>query len=141
MDIGEKTLPKSIPWNVANNLDFNVYNDSYKNLDLLNTNSQKRIKNNKFFEYTKQYVKALKQKQVENIQTLNFKKAKLEQQNLQKDSEILKSLQKESKSFNVISILNEPNLNNKKDWITDLKKDAYLNEALNILADQTSKQQ
>ena len=142
MKFGERDLNGALPWDKVQQANYQPTN-SYNNFNDVVYNSKQRILNNENFKQINEYAKWLKDNQEENLYSLNYKTFKKESELKAKEGEKFKDIFK----FNSNLTFNSPKyelslftkdtiLKEKRNfWHKNLKKDIYLNEALNVLSE------
>ncbi|HTO14270.1 MAG TPA: carboxy terminal-processing peptidase [Edaphocola sp.] len=139
-EYGERKTPSALPWDKIKQAKYTETN-SIPNLKKFVTDSKKRVDANATFKLAMQTSLRLKEQQENNIYPLNITKFKAKfaegEAITKKLSEIdsaktkleVVNLKKDLKRVNIDTASIEKN----KKWLTALKKDAYLNETVNIL--------
>ncbi|HAO15336.1 MAG TPA: tail-specific protease [Tenacibaculum sp.] len=142
MEFGERDLKGALPWDKVTQANYKTRN-SYSNWEEVVNNSQKRIFNDEKFKKISEYAKWLKRNQEDNILSLNYNEFKSERHKKENQGKEFKEVFK----FDSNLIFNSPKYENelfKKDtvlkdkrfaWHKSLKKDIYMNEALNVLSE------
>ncbi len=142
MDYGERDYDNPLPWDTVQKARFQKV-DSYVNKDIVIKNSEKRIEANPMFKNIKDYAKWLKSSQDKNEFSLNYKEfIKESKQKTEKGKEFKELLKFESKNvfkspqYELKLEKTDENLKEKRDaWHKNLKKDVYVDEALNVLSE------
>lgn len=133
IDIGEKKLSYSLDFTTANATEYTLYKQIHYPFDELKIKSQKRVKDNKIFNQIMTYGQLLKQKQDHTLQSLNFSIAKKEQSDLRKQNNNLKNVQVDNPNILIQNdATTSPSIT---EWYSQIKKDYYLDEAINVLND------
>ena len=142
MEFGERDLKGALPWDKVTQANYKTRN-SYSNWEEVVNNSQQRIFNDEKFKKISEYAKWLKRNQEDNILSLNYNEFKSERHKKENQGKEFKEVFK----FDSNLIFNSPKYENelfKKDtvlkdkrfaWHKSLKKDIYMNEALNVLSE------
>ncbi|CAL2083461.1 carboxy terminal-processing peptidase [Tenacibaculum sp. 190524A02b] len=142
MEFGERDLDGALPWDKVKQANYKL-RDSYSNFTDVVYNSKQRVNSNKKFQKINEYAKWLKKNQDETTYTLNYnqyKKASKEKSEQGKEfKEVFKfksdltfnSPKYEFKLFKQDTVLKEKRLT----WHKNLKKDIYMDEALNVLSE------
>ncbi|WP_420552490.1 carboxy terminal-processing peptidase [Tenacibaculum aiptasiae] len=142
MEFGERDLDGALPWDKVQQAKYNATN-SYTNFADVVYNSKQRVMKNKKFNQINEYAKWLKKNQEERIYSLNYNKFKEESDKKSKEGEKFKEVFKFDSNLTFDSPKYELSLF-KKDtvlkekriaWHKNLKKDIYINEALNVLSE------
>ncbi len=141
MDIGERDEENPLAWDKIEPANYTPWN-GYANFDEVVNQSKIRIHNNDYFKLANQNAKWLKQQQKETQVSLNYKSFKKDLEERLKESKtfkrlgefndnlVFKSPQYEMPLFAKDSVLAQKRTR----WHKNLAKDAYIDEALNILA-------
>ncbi|CAL2105841.1 carboxyl-terminal processing protease [Tenacibaculum sp. 190524A02b] len=142
MEFGERDLDGALPWDKVKQANYKL-RDSYSNFTDVVYNSKQRVNSNKKFQKINEYAMWLKKNQDETTYTLNYnqyKKASKEKSEQGKEfKEVFKfksdltfnSPKYEFKLFKKDTVLKEKRLT----WHKNLKKDIYMDEALNVLSE------
>ncbi|MCD8416272.1 carboxy terminal-processing peptidase [Tenacibaculum finnmarkense genomovar finnmarkense] len=142
MKFGERDLDGALPWDKVLQADYNPTN-SYSNFNDAVYNSKQRVLENEHFNKINKYAKWLKKNQEERVYSLKYSTFKKESTKKIKEGELFKDIFKFDSNLTFNSPKYEINLF-KKDtvlkekrvvWHKNLKKDIYLNEALNVLSE------
>ncbi len=142
MEFGERDLDGALPWDKVQQAKYSKTN-SYENFNEVVTNSKNRINNDKKFISINEYAKWLKQNQDDNTYSLNYDNYKKETEERQNEGKKFKDIFKFKSNLKFTAPKYELSLFKKdttlKDkrvaWHKNLKKDIYLNEALNVLSE------
>ncbi|WP_435264292.1 carboxy terminal-processing peptidase [Tenacibaculum sp. nBUS_03] len=148
MKFGERDLEGALAWDKVKQANYKTTN-SYSNFADVVYKSNQRVLNDKKFQKINEYAKWLKKNQDQNTYSLNYNEFKKESNE--------KSLQgkqfKEVFKFKSNITFNAPKYEYdlfKKDsvlkgkrlaWHKNLKKDIYMNEALNVLSELKMKKE
>ncbi len=146
VDIGEKDLDNPLNWN---EIDPARYDNSAKifNYSKAIEKSKKRISENEYFSLIDQHAKLVKSRQDDKVVSLEYKSYKENQDNFKIQNDRLKVIDDFISPFlfdwndsnqNSDSIYNDDMEEKRDRWIETLKKDIYVNEAMNLLKDLTS---
>jgi carboxyl-terminal processing protease len=141
-NIGEKKDKAALPWDKINPVSYNLWQEAPP-IDMMKTNSGKRIVNNETFKIIKQTGERLKKQQDNNVVSLNETKYMAKQKEIQDLSKKLEELDKISSNVVVknldadLSRVNVDTTSKAKNetWLKALKKDAYLSETPNLIKD------
>ena len=146
IDIGEKDLKNPLSWD---KIDPARYNNSGKifNYSQVISDSKERIKNNEYFSIIDEHATWIKSQQDDKIVSLEYLKYKDDLKISKSQNNKLKLIEE----FESPYIFQWNSTNNKEDdsysddikekrdrWIESLKKDIYVNEAMNLLRDLSS---
>ncbi|WP_431166844.1 carboxy terminal-processing peptidase [Tenacibaculum halocynthiae] len=148
MKFGERDLDGALAWDKVKQANYKIRN-SYSNFADVVYKSNQRVLNDEKFQKINEYAKWLKKNQDENIYSLNYNEFKNET-----DKKSLQGKQfKEVFKFKSNITFNAPKYEYelfKKDtilkgkrvaWHKNLKKDIYMNEALNVLSELKMKKE
>ena len=142
MEFGERDLDGALPWDKVKQASYEIKN-SYSNFGDVIYNSKQRVLKNIKFQKINEYAKWLKRNQDDHILSLNyndFKKESIEREEEgKKFREVFKfksdlifnSPKYEYELFEKDTVLKEKRIA----WHKNLKKDIYMNEALNVLSE------
>ncbi|MCG8858234.1 carboxy terminal-processing peptidase [Tenacibaculum finnmarkense] len=142
MKFGERDLDGALPWDKVLHADYNPTN-SYSNFNDAVYNSKQRVLENERFNKINKYAKWLKKNQEERVYSLKYSTFKKESTKKIKEGELFKDIFKFDSNLTFNSPKYEVNLFTKDTvlkekrvvWHKNLKKDIYLNEALNVLSE------
>jgi carboxyl-terminal processing protease len=142
MKFGERDLDGALPWDKVQQAKYSTLN-SYSNYRDVVYSSQQRVLANKKFKKINEYAKWLKKNQEERVYSLNYNTYKKESNGKEKEAEQFKDIFKFDSNLTFNSPKYELNLFSKDTvlkekrivWHKNLKKDIYLNEALNVLSE------
>ena len=146
IDIGEKNLENPLSWD---KIDPARYNNSGKifNYSQVISDSKERINNNEYFAIIDEHASWIKSQQDDKIISLEYLTYKDDIETSKSQSNKLKLIEEfESPYIFQWSNSNDKEDNSYKDdikekrdrWIESLKKDIYVNEAINLLRDLSS---
>ncbi len=146
VDIGEKDLENPLSWD---KIDPARYNNSGKifNYSKFISDSKERINNNEYFTVIDEHASWIKSQQDDKIVSLDYLTYKDDLESSKSQNNKLKRIEE----FKSPYIFQWNNTNDKEDnsynddlkekrdrWIESLKKDIYVNEAMNLLRDLSS---
>ena len=146
IDIGERDLENPLSWDQINSANYSPLNKQLyydKSLE----NSKNRISKNEFFNIINEQAKWVKEQQDDNIVSLNYDNYKMDMDNNKKESEKFKKIEDFKSNYkfewlrdNRIMGDEMPDeiIERRNRWIDNLKKDLYVDEAVNILSDLSS---
>ncbi|MCK4835994.1 MAG: carboxy terminal-processing peptidase [Candidatus Aminicenantes bacterium] len=152
LEIGEKYLDNSLPWDTITAVSFSKWDAYQLDLEILSVESQKRTANHPYFNGLKLYVENLSAARENTRKSLHFETFYREQQQMLQQQKEINQLQKEFSHITVSSletaitpisgIANERSGEQQKitadiqqEWFQQLKKDSYLEEAMMIIQD------
>jgi carboxyl-terminal processing protease len=148
MQIGERDLVNPLKFDKVPQAEYTLWNN-YQNYDAVINNSKKRVANNKYFKLIDQNAKWLKNSQDDTLIYLSLDAYKKDLESNKNESLKYKSIRDYTTNLTFDSPLYEqPLLQNDKDlaekreaWHKNLKKDIYVEEALNVLSELKIKPQ
>lgn len=148
MEIGERDMKNALKFDRVAPANYTLWNN-YENYDLAINNSKKRIENNNYFKLIDENAKWLKNAQDDTLVYLNIEDYKNDLESHKNESLKYKELGEYTSNLTYTSPLYEqPLLDADKDlaekreaWHTNLKKDIYVEEALNVLSELKIKPQ
>ena len=146
VDIGERDLENPLSWDQINSANYSPLNKQLyydKSLE----NSKNRISKNEFFNIINEQAKWVKEQQDDNIVSLNYDSYKIDMDNNKKESEKFKKIEDFKSNYKFEWLrdnrimgdeIPDEIIERRNRWIDDLKKDLYVDEAVNILSDLSS---
>jgi len=142
IDFGEKELNYPMEWTKIKPLEYRNYDYNNK-LKYLQKESKKRIGNNEKFEIAIKNAKKLETQQKSTNKTLNLEKYQKERSKISKEASIYKEIMKKPTGIEVFSIpadtfglaADTAKMDRISVFHKNLKKDAYLFEAVSVLKD------
>lgn len=146
VEVGERDVKNAMPWDKIEPANYQPW--AIANYENVIAKSNARVKSNPQFMLIDENAKWLSKRRDENIYNLNLKKFEAEQQQIEQETKKYKpiSTYKNNLKFNSLpyelAMMEKDTLLKEKRvrWHESLSKDAYVEEALNILDDlQTSK--
>ncbi|MHB1147889.1 MAG: carboxy terminal-processing peptidase [Lutibacter sp.] len=148
MEIGERDTKNALKFDKVPAANYTLWNN-YENYDLAINNSKKRIENNKYFKLIDENAKWLKSSQDESLVYLNIEDYKNDLENRKNESLKYKELGEYTSNLTFTSPFYEmplveadKDLSEKREaWHANLKKDIYVEEALNVLSELKIKPQ
>jgi carboxyl-terminal processing protease len=136
---GEKTLDYSLPWDTISAVSYQKWT-SHLNISHLKQLSKERIQTSKVFKLISDDINLIQHEQ-KNSETLKFTSFIAEQKLLQKESEQLKNLSVGQLPYIRIvahqSDSKDEQSSKMTDWLGQINKDAYIDEARHILDDMS----
>ena len=146
IDIGEKDLENPLSWDKIDPARYNN-SDNIFNYSKVISDSKERIKNNEYFAVIDEHASWIKSQQDDKIVSLDYLTYKDDLESSKSQNNKLKRIEE----FESPYIFQWNNTNDKEDnsyndyikekrdrWIESLKKDIYVNEALNLLRELSS---
>jgi carboxyl-terminal processing protease len=144
LGIQEKAMDYSLPWDTTSAVPYQKWNNGAVNISMLKKSSLDRIKNSKAFKLITMDIARLKKQKENSSESLKFTNFMAKQRLLKEEAEELQNLPIEHASEIQISKPTvdkedpaDPNYQKTKDWLKQVTKDAYVNEAWHILSDMT----
>ncbi|MEX6627130.1 carboxy terminal-processing peptidase [Tenacibaculum salmonis] len=142
MKFGERDLDGALPWDKVQQAKYDTTN-SYSNFNDVVYNSKRRVLEDEKFNEINKYAKWLKKNQEERVYSLKYSAFKKESEKKIKEGSLFKDVFKFDSNLTFNSPKYELNLFVKDTvlkekrvvWHKNLKKDIYLNEALNVLSE------
>ena len=146
VDIGERDLENPLSWDQINSANYSPLNKQLyydKSLE----NSKNRISKNEFFNIINEQAKWVKEQRDDNIVSLNYDSYKMDMDNNKKESEKFKKIEDFKSNYKFEWLrdarimgdeIPDEIIERRNRWIDDLKKDLYVDEAVNILSDLSS---
>lgn len=142
LGVGEKSQDYSLPWDTVSPLSFSAWALGLPELAELKNRSQQRRETNVRFQQIAENIIRLKKQRETTLVTLNLKKFQTEQETFFQEAEKFNQQQTEfpyiqvaipaAKTANAAA---DPASEKRKDWISDLRKDPVLEEAIQVLND------
>lgn len=133
LELNEEHLDHALPWDTINPSDYKKWSRSKVDINELRQKSAARVQNNESFAKISEGIEAIYNSDERKTQPLEFKAAMQQRQTINERNKALE-LVKEKK----ISLQITPNVetgDEVKEWVDDLNKDIYLEEAAAILND------
>ncbi len=135
---GEKTLDYYLPWDTIRPAYYKKWSSTPINYSYLRERSKKRIAKSELFKLLDEQALRVKENTEKTEETLNLEQALTDLEKIRKSVNRMQELEKEMNYFKFPEIDKKeiPERQKKlEDWYTALKKDAYLDESMNILSD------
>jgi len=148
LEIGERDMENALKFDRVAPANYAIWNN-YENYDLAINNSKKRIENNKYFKLIDENAKWLKSSQDENLVYLNIEDYKKDLESHKNESSKYKEIGEYTSNLTYASPFYEKSLleadqdlaEKREAWHTNLKKDIYVEEAINVLSELKIKPQ
>jgi len=142
MNIGERDLENPLKFDKVPHVSYSLWNN-YENFNQAINNSKKRIANNTYFKLIDKNAKWLKKSQDDTLIYLNYETYKNDLEAHKNESLKYEAIRDYTTNLTYTSPLYEQSLlKNDKDladkreaWHKNLKKDIYVEEALNVLSE------
>ncbi len=146
LKMGERDVDNAMPWDKIDPADYSVWTKN-ENFEKAILKSKARIAQNPQFKLIEENAKWIDQRSKENIYSLNFENFKKEQQKIEDMGKKYKAIADYDYKLKFTSLpseielmKNDASLKEKRErWHESLKKDIYVEEALNVLDDLQSK--
>ena len=146
LKMGERDVDNAMPWDKIDAADYTVWNKN-ENFQKAISKSKTRIAQNPQFKLIEESAKWIDQRSKENNYSLKFEDFKKEQQRIEEANKKFKTLADYDYNLKFYSLpvetelmKTDASLKEKRDrWHESLKKDIYVEEALNVLDDLQSK--
>jgi len=144
--MGERDTENAMPWDKIDAAEYKTWNKQ-QNFNTAIENSKRRMEQNPQFQLIEENAKWLKERQDENVFSLNIDKFKQEQEALELKAKKYKAIVDYKNNLKFTSLPNELEvikndnlLKEKRDrWHENLSKDIYVEEAINVLDDLQQK--
>lgn len=142
MEIGERDLPNALKFDKVKQASYNLWNN-YDNFDQVINNSKKRVASNKYFKLIDNNAKWLKSAQDDTLIHLDLEDYKKDIETNKTQSLQFKDLKDFTTNLTYASPLYEQDLvksdvdlaDKRTAWHASLKKDIYVEEAINVLSE------
>ncbi|WP_136669345.1 carboxy terminal-processing peptidase [Flavobacterium sp. H122] len=139
---GERDEKKALQWDKIDAAPYRT-SKSILNFESVVTNSQKRISENNQFKLIDENAKWINDRKDESLVNLNIDKFIAEQKNIEESTKKFKEITKYKNLLQIRNLPGELELMKKdadfsrkrKDWYEAISKDAYIDEAINVLGD------
>jgi len=140
---GEQDNEYAMEWTEIPAVDYEQNVRKVKNMSKLQAMSSKRVANNDVFIKVNENAKRLKEQRDDTNASLNIEEYQKETKLLEEEAELYKEIFKPIEALEIKNLavdLVEINMDEAKkarndDWLKAMKKDAYIQEALNIMKD------
>ena len=148
MPVGERDLENPLAYDKVEAANYTVW-DNYENFNAVIDHSKQRIASNEYFKLIDQNAQWLEKAQNDNLVYLNYNSYQEDLENHQKETLKYKKINDYTTNLDFVSPLYEEQLieNNtdlaekREVWHKDLKKDIYIDEALNVVSELKIKPQ
>ncbi len=142
MDIGEKELEYPMSWSEIASVTYDPWAALTNEVRSVKQSST-RVKSNATFQLVEQNAKRMKQQQDESVKPLNYTQFHKEKKNRKAEAKKYEDIKKEIEGFSVTALEEMPMVSKEdssrneriKAWHENVVKDAYLNEAMNVIRD------
>ncbi|WP_300566206.1 carboxy terminal-processing peptidase [Flavobacterium sp.] len=140
--IGERDVENAMPWDKIDEAPYEPLK-AMNNFDVVVANSQKRLTENNQFKLIDENAKWINDRKEDDIVSLNIDKFKSEQANIEEVTKKFKAITAYKNQLKFNSLPEEVELfksdtvlaQKRNEWHETLSKDAYVEEALNVLGD------
>lgn len=146
IEVGEKEQEFVMPWDEIPAAVYSPWKPNYNEGKII-ANSEKRIKKEATFQGIDENAKRLKEQREDTYVSLNLEKFSEYQRRLDKEAEKYDNLMQIIETMKVYNMQQDMeafegdsikiDINNK--WLEKLRKDIYLNEAVNVIAEMSAK--
>jgi carboxyl-terminal processing protease len=142
--IGEKSQPYSLPWDTISALSFTPWKNSFRDLAEIKARSRQRLNNSVRFLQIAANITRLKKQREKTIVTLNLKQFQTEQDMLFQEAEKFAGAQLEFPYIQARLLETAADSTaaakatqdlKRKEWISDLRRDPVVEEAMQVLHD------
>lgn len=142
VDIGEKDKKNAMSWDKINPASYQPYNTGVSLESLINK-SRQRVAQNEQFNLIDRNAKWIDEQRKKYDYSLNYEKFKVNEEQTEKERKAFDALKKYKNDLKFVSLPYELELMKKDStlakkrerWHTNLSKDVYVEESLNILSD------
>jgi len=142
IEIGERDAKKAMRWDKIDAATYTVSN-SILNYDAIVANSKKRLLENAQFKLIDENAKWINDRKDESLISLNIDKFIEDQKSIDEVSKKYKEITKYKNNLLITNIPDETELikqdavfaQKRKEWFEAISKDAYVDEAINVLGD------
>ncbi len=142
---GEQDNEHAMEWTEIPAVEYAQNAYKIKNLNKLKASSKKRVATNEIFQKVNENAKRLKKQRDDTNSTLDIEDYSVELEMLEKEADNFEDMFMpiEALSVNNLAVdLDEINMDDAKkarndDWLESIKKDVYIQEALNIMSDMS----
>lgn len=142
LNIGEKDIDNPMPWDKIDPASYKT-KKYYSNLDNVIAKSQRRVKENSYFQLIDEDAKRIKKMNERHLFTLQIDSFKKEQMSIDEYAKKFKTISNYKYDVTFKSLAHEEILmqkdtvlaSTKKRWHQSLSKDLYIEEALNVLGE------
>ncbi|GLR17539.1 carboxy terminal-processing peptidase [Portibacter lacus] len=150
IETGEKEYDYAMEWTEIDPVDFKKPSSAVDNMDQLIKMSASRVNDNEQFNLVLENAERLKENRDDKVYSLNYDKFNEEIDGREKAAEKFKDLWKDEIAGVKVENLNvdmefiqadSSRIARNDVWLTDLKKDIYLDEAMNIMTDMVKANQ
>lgn len=142
VDIGEKDQKNAMVWDKINSASYSPFNTGIS-FDLLLANSRQRVAQSEEFNLIDRNAKWIDEQRNKYDYSLNYEKFKASEEQTEKERKAFDAMKKYKSDLKFVSLpyeqemmKNDSALAKKRErWHTNLSKDVYVEESLNILSD------
>lgn len=145
IEMGERKDEAAMKWDEIPAAKYNLYKTPV-NVGKLAALSNERVRGNETFQLIKENARTIKKQENDKTYSLNEKKYKAEQEEINKTADRMKELEEKATKLTIVNPkedmprinLDSSNIAKNKEWIKTMEKDIYLAETVNILNDMAS---
>jgi len=145
LDVGEKSMPFSLPWDTIAPVPFTPWKNSFADLDEIKARSRQRQGSSARFAEIAANISRLKKQREKTMVTLNLKQFQSEQDLLFQEAEKFSKQQVEypyiqARSLQPVDVGGTEAAKTAqevktKEWLSDLRRDPVVEEAIQVLND------
>lgn len=142
VDIGERELDYPLPWNEIQAVNYNAWKSNI-NMNLIKKQSEKRVSSSEVFKLVDEHARWLKEQSDRTTYSLNYVNYHAMMTKFESDAKNFEGIEKEIPGVS-IGILADDQAKINADagakaraeaWHNEIKKDAYIYEAISVIAD------
>jgi carboxyl-terminal processing protease len=143
LDVGERKQKNALPWDTVAPLSFSPWAGSFPDLAEIRRRSQLRLAGSVRFQQIADNVSRLRGQRQSTLETLNFEKFEAEQAMLSREADRFNQEQVEYPYLRATLVDGSDNApapserpdDRRKEWLTDLRADPVVDEAIQVLND------
>jgi len=143
-DLGERSNKAALPWDEIPAANYKTTN-SIGDVKQLAEISENRIKSNSTFKLIQENSEYMKKKKDENTVSLNEKKYRKDQEEINETSKKMDELTKKAATLDIVNLkadlpevtADSTAITKNKDWLKGKSKDIYISETVNIINDMS----
>ncbi len=143
IDIGEREVEYSMPWDEISKVDYSTEIGRVSNLDEIKKKSAERTKDNETFAMIDEKARKLRSQRDKTKVTLNLEKYKAYEDRLDKESKKYDDIEKTIEALEVSILQKDQDRITSdstkrvsfEDWSKNIRKDSYINEAIHVIRD------
>ncbi|RYD57091.1 MAG: tail-specific protease [Sphingobacteriales bacterium] len=142
IDMGERRDKAALKWDEIPAANYNIVSNPV-NVAQIAAASKKRVSNNATFDLIKESAKRMKQQQDDNQYALNENGYRKQLEEANATSKKMEELEKKVTPLNITNLqedmarinMDSSTIQKNSEWLKNMKKDIYLAETINIIAD------